>query len=89
VVEHVKVLQMNKSRITDIIRENRNKQEAKYYVLKSLNLLILLEMKKNHLRSGRSLIFVPKAIGVVEVIIDVFYCYQVGTKFYLTFFCQG
>jgi hypothetical protein len=72
-------------------RQNLFKLEVKYYILKSMRQLILFEIPKNCLISGRSILsyqFSRKVIKLTVVIIGGYHYYQLRTKFYRIFFSE-
>jgi hypothetical protein len=63
-----------------------------HYVLRSTHLLIIFGLRKNCQSSERnqlSYLFIRKVIKLTTVIIEEYHCYQLHTKCYPTFFCQG
>jgi hypothetical protein len=73
-------------------RQNRFKQEAKYYFLRLTNSLILFGLRKNCLISRRGLLlyqFTKRVIKLAVIIIVGHHCYQLDTKFYRISSSQG
>jgi hypothetical protein len=65
------------------------KVDVERFNLKQLN---EEEVKKNCLTSGKSqllYLFIKRVIKLTAVIIEVYHCCQLHTKFYLTFFSLG
>jgi hypothetical protein len=61
-------------------------------LLRSINSLILFEIRKNCLISGRSLLlyqFIKRGMKLTVAIIVVYHWYQLHTKFYQISFSQG
>jgi len=55
-----------------------------HYFLISKNILTILEIRKNCLRSRRNLLlhlFMKRVIKLTVVIIEVYHCYQLNIKF--------
>jgi hypothetical protein len=77
---------------TDLIPAELIQVGSEYYVLGSINPLILLGIRKNCLSSGRSILlyqFIRTMIKLTVIIIEAYHCYQLHTKFYPTSFSQG
>jgi hypothetical protein len=73
-------------------QKNSMKQEVKHHGLISINSLILCEITKNCLISGRSLLLYQserRAIKLTVAVIVGYHCYQLHTKFYSVSFSQG
>jgi hypothetical protein len=65
---------------------------GEYYFLQSINSLILFEIRKNCLNSGRSLLLyqlTKRAIKMTIIIVMEYNCYQLYIKFYRVPFSQG
>jgi len=83
-------LKIYKSQGTDQIPIERIKVWCKQFALRSINLLILLGIRRNCLRRSRSLyLFIIRAIKYIVVFIKGHHCCQLHTKFYPASFCQG
>jgi hypothetical protein len=69
-----------------------SKQKVTHYALRSTNFLILFGIRKNCHSNGRKLlldILIKGVIKLAVIIVEEYYCYQLHTKFYLTFFSES
>jgi hypothetical protein len=66
-------------------------EEIYYYVLRSTNLLILFELRKNCLSSRQNLLmylFIKRQTKLIVAVIEEYQCYELQTRFYPIFFSQ-
>ena len=85
-------LKTHKSPDTDQIPAELIKAGGRVIRCKILNFLIPFRIRRNNLRTGRSLIlylFIRMMINQIVVIIEAYHFYQVFTEFYPTSCCQG
>jgi hypothetical protein len=87
-----KVVPKRKSPGSDQIPAELFQAGDERYGVRSVNSLILFEIRKNYLISGRSLLlyqFTRRMIKVTVVIIVGYHCCQLHTIFYPIFFSRG
>jgi hypothetical protein len=88
----IEKLKRHKSPGTDKIPAQLTKAGGRQFTMRSINLLILLGIRRNYLRSGRSqslYLLISRVIKQTVVIIEAYHVCQVHTKFYPTSCCQG
>jgi hypothetical protein len=81
-------------RYTSLIKFQMNwsNQWGIHYTLRSTNLSIVFDIRKNCQSIGRNLLlylFIRRMIKRTVVIIEEYHCYQLHTKSYTIFFCLG